>query len=298
MAQENSYLQKASLDVIFSFPDFRPQHFCTQYYHYTFAKGKEGIVHGKELEFLMSKTTDFLDRNEGTSILEPYYHACGHLYETGKIDSVFFMIARSITAGMLRQHHSNLWALCLTPHGCSTFMKERYAPNDGWIISFQSLALLDLQSVFPKEYGRFESIQIQYSFNEMQRLMEDILKKSYDAYKKDLALKIQNAKKELLNWLLRVLYYYGLRYKASEYEHEGELRLLFTLESTFSDWTSEDGRLRVFFSKKGKKDVLHLVLGSPYFYQATQEMSLYNDERLNSPSLTSETIQKVLSEKK
>ena len=298
MAQENSYLQKASLDVIFSFPDFRPQHFCTQYYHYTFAKGKEGIVHGKELEFLMSKTTDFLDRNEGTSILEPYYHACGHLYETRKIDSDFFMIARSITAGMLRRHHSDLWALCLTPHGCSTFMKERYAPQDGWIISFQSLALLDLQCDFPKKYGRFESIQIQYSFNEMQRLMEDILKKSYDAYKKDLALKIQNAKKELLNWLLRVLYYYGLRYKASEYEHEGELRLLFTLESTFSDWTSEDGRLRVFFSKKGKKDVLHLVLGSPYFYQATQEMSLNNDERLNSPSLTSETIQKVLSEKK
>ena len=202
MAQENSYLQKASLDVIFSFPEFRPQHFCTQYYHYTFAKGKEGIVHGKELEFLMSKTTDFLDRNEGTSILEPYYHACGHLYETGKIDSDFFMIARRITAGMLRRHHSDLWALCLTPHGCSTFMKERYAPNDGWIISFQSLALLDLQSVFPKEYGRFESIQIQYSFNEMQRLMEDILKKSYDAYKKDLALKIQNTKKELHNYLV------------------------------------------------------------------------------------------------
>lgn len=298
MAQENSYLQKALLDVIFSFPDFRPRNFYTQYYHYTFAKGKEGIVHGKELEFLMSKTTDFLDRNEGTSILEPYYHACGHLYETGKIDSDFFMIARSITAGMLRRHHSNLWALCLTPHGCSTFMKERYAPKDGWIISFQSRALLDLQCDFPKKYGRFERIQIQYSFNEMQRLMEDILKKSYDAYKKDLALKIQNAKKGLRNWLLRVLYYYGLRYKAAEYEHEGELRLLFTLESTFSDWTSEDGSLRVFFGKKGKKDVLHLVLGQPYFYQATQEMSLYNDERLNSPCLKQETIQKVLSEKK
>lgn len=256
MAQETSYLQKALLDVIFSFPDFRPQNFYTQYYHYTFAKGKEGIVHGKELEFLMSKTTDFLDRNEGTSILEPYYHACGHLYETGKIDSDFFMIARSITAGMLRRHHSNLWALCLTPHGCSTFMKERYAPKDGWIISFQSLALHDLQCDFPKKYGRFESIQIQYSFNEMQRLMEDILKKSYDAYKKDLALKIQNAKKELRNWLLRVLYYYGLRYKAAEYEHEGELRLLFTLESTFSDWTSEDGSLRVFFWQKGEKGCL------------------------------------------
>lgn len=296
--EERSALSEVESDFFVTYYDFNPRGRFTQLYHYTNAVAKQKIVDGKILDFQLTKTDAFLDKNEGTSILEPYYHACGHLYETGKIDSGFYLIARSITAQMLRQHHSNLWALCLTPHGCSTFMKERYAPKDGWIISFQSLALLDLQCDFPKKYGHFESIQIQYSFNEMQRLMEDILKKSYDAYKKDLALKMQNAKKELHNWLLRVLYYYGLRYKAAEYEHERELRLLFRLKSAFSDWTSEDGRLRVFFSKKGKKDVLHLVLGQSYFYQATQEMSIYNDERLNSPRLTSETIQKVLSEKK
>lgn len=296
--EERSALSEVESDFFVTYYDFNPRGRFTQLYHYTNAVAKQKIVDGKILDFQLTKTDAFLDKNEGTSILEPYYHACGHLYETGKIDSGFYLIARSITAQMLRQHHSNLWALCLTPHGCSTFMKERYAPKDGWIISFQSLALLDLQCDFPKKYGHFESIQIQYSFNEMQRLMEDILKKSYDAYKKDLALKMQNAKKELHNWLLRVLYYYGLRYKAAEYEHERELRLLFRLKSAFSDWTSEDGRLRVFFSKKGKKDVLHLVLGQSYFYQATQEMSIYNDERLNSPHLTSETIQKVLSEKK
>lgn len=296
--EERSALSEVESDFFVTYYDFNPRGRFTQLYHYTNAVAKQKIVDGKILDFQLTKTDAFLDKNEGTSILEPYYHACGHLYETGKIDSEFYLIARSITAQMLRRHHSNLWALCLTPHGCSTFMKERYAPKDGWIISFQSLALLDLQCDFPKKYGHFESIQIQYSFNEMQRLMEDILKKSYDAYKKDLALKMQNAKKELHNWLLRVLYYYGLRYKAAEYEHERELRLLFRLKSAFSDWTSEDGRLRVFFSKKGKKDVLHLVLGQSYFYQATQEMSIYNDERLNSPRLTSETIQKVLSEKK
>ena len=296
--EERSALSEVESDFFVTYYDFNPRGRFTQLYHYTNAVAKQKIVDGKRLDFQLAKTDAFLDKNEGTSILEPYYHACGHLYETGKIDSEFYLIARSITAQMLRDHDTDLWALCLTPHGCSTFMKERYAPKDGWIISFQSLALLNLQCDFPKKYGRFESIQIQYSFNEMQRLMEDILKKSYDAYKIDLALKIQNAKKELRNWLLRVLYYYGLRYKAAEYEHEGELRLLFTLESTFSDWTSEDGSLRVFFSKKGKKDVLHLVLGQSYFYQATQEMSIYNDERLNSPRLTSETIQKVLSEKK
>lgn len=296
--EERSALSEVESDFFVTYYDFNPRGRFTQLYHYTNAVAKQKIVDGKILDFQLTKTDAFLDKNEGTSILEPYYHACGHLYETGKIDSGFYLIARSITAQMLRRHHSNLWALCLTPHGCSTFMKERYAPKDGWIISFQSLALLDLQCDFPKKYGHFESIQIQYSFNEMQRLMEDILKKSYDAYKKDLALKMQNAKKELHNWLLRVLYYYGLRYKAAEYEHERELRLLFRLKSAFSDWTSEDGRLRVFFSKKGKKDVLHLVLGQSYFYQATQEMSIYNDERLNSPRLTSETIQKVLSEKK
>ena len=167
---KRSALSKVEFDVITTYYDFNPGGGFTQLYHYTNAVANQKILDGKTLNFQLTKTDAFLDKNEGTSILEPYYHACGHLYETGKIDSEFFLIARSITAQMLRDHDTDLWALCLTPHGCSSFMKERYAPNDGWILSFTSDALAELCFAFPKKYGWFERIQIQYSFKKMKRL--------------------------------------------------------------------------------------------------------------------------------
>ena len=182
--KKRSALSKVEFDVITIYADFNPDGGFTQLYHYTNADAKQKIVDGKKLDFQLTKTDAFLDKNEGASILEPYYHACGHLYETGKIDSEFYLIARSITAQMLRDHDTDLWALCLTPHGCSSFMKERYAPNDGWILSFTSDALAELWLAFPKKYGRFERIQIQYSFKKMKRLMESILKRIFYAYKK------------------------------------------------------------------------------------------------------------------
>ena len=184
--KKRSALSKVEFDVFTIYADFNPYGRFTQLYHYTNAVANQKILDGKTLNFQLTKTDAFLDKNEGTSILEPYYHACGHLYETGKIDSGFYLIARSITARMLRDHVADLWALCLTPHGCSSFMKERYAPNDGWILSFTSDALTELCFAFPKKYGWFVRIQIQYSFKKMKRLMESILKKIFYAYKKDL----------------------------------------------------------------------------------------------------------------
>ena len=293
-------LSKVEFDVITTYYDFNPGGGFTQLYHYTNADAKQKIVDGKKLDFQLTKTDAFLDKNEGTSILEPYYHACGHLYETGKIDLEFFLIARSITAQMLRDHDTDLWALCLTPHGCSSFMKERYAPNDGWIISFTSDALAELWLAFPKKYGRFERIQIQYSFKIMKRRLESILKRIFNAYKKDSKAQVPNLREEVTKLLLRIVYFYGLRYKGRDYKEEKEVRLLLRLEKNVRPfiWTSKVKNLEVRFSNNGGKESVHLIFGSPYFYQATQKMSIYNDERLNSPRLTSETIQKVLSEKK
>ena len=298
--EERSALSKVEFDVFTTYFDFNLCGRFTQLYHYTNAVAKQKIVDGKILDFQLTKTDAFLDKNEGTSILEPYYHACGHLYETGKIDSEFYLIARSITARMLRDHVADLWALCLTPHGCSSFMKERYAPNDGWIISFTSDALAELWLAFPKKYGRFERFQMQYSFKKMKRRLESILKRIFNAYKKDLKAQLPNVREAVTKLLLHVVYYYGLRYKGKEYQEEKEIRLLFRLAKNVRPfiWTSKVKNLEVRFSNNGGEDSVHLILGSPYFYQATQEMSIYNDERLNSPRLTSETIQKVLSEKK
>lgn len=275
-------------------PSFHPETLYTQYYHYTHAAAKEEIVDGRNLEFRLTKVTDFLDRNEGTSILEPYYHACGHLYETGIIDRDFFLIARSITSQSLRRYKANLWALCLTPHGCSEFMKERYAAKDGWIIAFQSIALDDLRWHFPREYGEFDYFEMQYSFEELKLLMEIILQKCYDAYIKDLAQKVPYTKREVRGLLLRSVHYYGLRYKAEMYKHEKELRLVFSLNNDFSDWKSEDKKLKVVFERKNKKEILRLSFNEFYFYKATAELNILNDERLNNGDLKGTKIQKVL----
>ena len=230
--KKRSALSKVEFDVFTIYADFNPYGRFTQLYHYTNAVAKQKIVDGKKLDFQLTKTDAFLDKNEGASILEPYYHACGHLYETGKIDSEFFLIARSITAQMLRNHVADLWALCLTPHGCSSFMKERYAPNDGWIISFTSDALAELWLAFPKKYGRFERIQVQYSFKIMKRRLESILKRIFNAYKKDSKAQVPNLREEVTKLLLRIVYFYGLRYKGRDYKEEKEVRLLLRLEKT------------------------------------------------------------------
>ena len=130
--------------------------------------------------------------------------------------------------------------------------------------------------------------------------MEIILKKIFYAYKKDLETQLPNVREAVTKLLLHIVYYYGLRYKGKEYQEEKEVRLLFRLAKNVRPfiWTSKVKNLEVRFSNNGGEESVHLILGSPYFYQATQKMSIYNDERLNSPRLTSETIQKVLSEKK
>jgi len=300
MQQKESALAKVEFELAILSPDYGPQKLFTQLYHYTNAIAKQGIVHNNKLDFQLTKTNAFLDQNEGISILEPYYHACGHLYETGQIDYEFYMIARSVTAQKLRDYNSNLWALCLTPHGCSPFMKERYAAKDGWIISFYSDYLDKLVLYFPKKYGRFERIQIQYSFKSIKRLLESILKKIFKAYKKDFEAQEPDLKERVEELLLRRVYYYGLRYKGKDYREEKEERLLFHLKPNRYPfrWTSKRKKLEVTFGNEEGKETMHLILGPSRFHIATQEMSIYNDERLNCTILKGETIQKVLNEKK
>ena len=63
-------------------------------FHYTNYKSKAEIVGDKNIVFKPSRVDKFLDKNEGIQILEPYYHACGDLYESGVIDKNFFLILK------------------------------------------------------------------------------------------------------------------------------------------------------------------------------------------------------------
>lgn len=295
---KRSALSKVEFEICILSPDYGPEKLFRQLYHYTNDNAKQSIVIGDKLDFQLTKTNAFLDQNEGTSVLEPYYHACGQLYETGQIDFEFYMIARSITMQALRDCNSNLWALCLTPHGCSPFMKERYAPKDGWIISFFSEYLDDLVLNFPKKYGRFVRIQIQYSFKRIKRLLQDVLKKVFIAYKKDSEIYGSAPKEQARQILLHAVYYYGLRYKGKDYREEKEERLLFDKKSNVQpfSWASKSKKIAVIFNNDTEKEAVHLILGPSRFHQAVQELNSINDERLNSLFLSGKTIQKVLND--
>ena len=298
--QKHTALDKVEFEIFLLSPDYSPKNIYTQLYHYTRDDVKQQIVHGKELHFRLSRTNTFLDQNEGTAILEPYYHACGHLYETEEIDHDFFIIARGIGREALQNHKSDLWALCLTPHGQSAFMKERYAAKDGWIISFCSGALDDVSLYFPTEYGRFERIEIQYSFKKMKRLMESQLKKIFKAYKKDMNHGVPDLSAKVRDLLMRVVYRYGLRYKGKDYREEKEERLLFYLKAKEQpfEWEPFEKTVEVKYDYEEGEETVYLILKPPCFYNATQELSTYNDERLNGFILNAETIRKVLNEKK
>lgn len=289
-------LYRAEWDVIIKSISLTPK-LVPQYYHYTNAKSKTSILTGKELDFCLSNTRDFLDRNEGIAILEPYYHACGRLYETGKIDKEFFLLARSVTPRKLRNYQGNLWVLCLTPHGCSPFMKERYAAKDGWIISFQMLAIDDLRVFFPPECGRVEIVQMQYSLKRMQQRLESALSSIYKEYKKDRTSKIPNTNRELKKLLLRTVSLYSTQYKGAEYKHEEEVRLICSIADEFTNWKYNDGEITLKTEGQGNKKTLHLILGEKYFIQATQEMKKTNDKRLNKFHIDQKTIQEVIKEK-
>jgi len=122
-------------------------------FHYTNKIAKAKIVCESGIDFRLSQVGGFIDKNEGIQIIEPFYHACGRLHEQGKINDEFFKIARNITLLDIRSKHEETWILCMSQNGYSTYMKERYASKDGWIIGIQSYAFKDFEMSFDNTLG-------------------------------------------------------------------------------------------------------------------------------------------------
>ena len=122
-------------------------------YHYTSNESKNKIVNEKNesVNFRLTKASEFLDKNEGTYILEPYFHACGFLYDNCMIDYDFYTLLKSINPSDIAKRAHNLWILCLTAEGYSKFMKERYAPNDGWLIELDEKSFDNLVYAFSSD---------------------------------------------------------------------------------------------------------------------------------------------------
>lgn len=264
-------------------------------FHYTSNSSKEKIISNDHIDFCLTKAEDFLDKNEGTQILEPFYHACGILYEEGKIDEEFFGILRNIRTDTIRTHSSGAWILCLTPNGNSKYMKSRYAARDGWIIGISTLPLEDLCNDSSQCFDRVELCMVEYSFDKMRdKFIHDLIK-IYNRYLDCLNNNRYNSKEETISTLKKLMIQYismnCYSYKSSDYKNEEEIRLICYPTTEFSSWKSEDGSVELFVTLDKSIPKLHLLLeNTNHLYCCTDKLDWINSKELNKTLLKADEI--------
>ena len=264
-------------------------------FHYTNNRAKENILSDDHIDFCLTRAEDFLDKNEGAQILEPFYHACGVLYEEGKIDEEFFCILRSIRADTIRTHSSGAWILCLTPNGNSKYMKSRYAARDGWVIGISTLPLEDLCNDSSHCFDRVELCMVEYSFNKIRDKFIHDLTKIYNRYLDCLDNNIYNSKEKTIITLEKLMIQYismnCYSYKSSDYKTEEEIRLICYPATEFLSWKSEDGSVELFVTLDKSIPKLHLLLNNKNsYYCCTDKLEWQNSKELNKAFLRDKEI--------
>ena len=142
-----NHLFEASYKIDLSTPiSIRPDWNLQNLFHYTRKANIDKIDAGSFIRLRFSKVTDFLDKNEGSSILEPFYHACGSLYDKDIIDKTFFDIARNISYKEIIKQRKHVYIICFSKNGCSPFLKERYSAKDGILIPVKNIGLIILST--------------------------------------------------------------------------------------------------------------------------------------------------------
>lgn len=241
----------------------------TSLFHYTKNEAIKKIVKDDCLDLRFSRAEDFLDKNEGLAILEPYYHAIGHLFDIGVIDEKFYKIAKEISARNIPESQRRPWILCMSANGNSDFMKERYAPYNGWIISIDPAALADVQRKIPSDVIDFRVIQASYSFSSMKEKLEGDIVNIYDFYNRN---REDDVTDKVKNLIMQELLYYNFCYKSSSFSREEEIRIICTLSDGFSFREADDGTHKFkFVSEKGEV-YLHWIMNKAYCVGASQQM--------------------------
>ena len=258
-------------------------------YHYTSNSAKCKMLSRDSVKLKFSRARLFLDKNEGVHILEPFHYACGKLFNSGTIDSDFYSEMKKINcSSVLKAVKEQVWIISFSKNGYSYYMKERYAPADGWILTFNAL-LADLCLESENDAPRFSLTSVLYSFSKMSKILERLLKKLYSAYCAD----SNNTKKRLslcrkcfTNILSSICY----SYKSSVYEAEEEVRLIAYLPKNFKAWESEDHRVSLFLSAEDKSENLYLSFDRNLCINETQSPEPVESSRFNTRIMSSKDI--------
>ena len=256
-------------------------------FHYTRDNIKEKIVKENDVVFKLSRLVDFLDKNEGIQVLEPYYHACGQLYEKQKINKEFYELLVGIKQNDLYSHITGVWLLCFSKNGYSDFLKRRYAARDGWILGINYQILDDISVSFPNEFGNIEVYEVNYSFANEYKKIKEAIKSIYQLYLQE---NIDVAKTKSKNQLVEILNNHSLTYKNADYRKEEEIRLVCKFKPEFSQWTDSEYGIKFVASIDGYTPEVRIILPKKHLIIEKQKLDICYCTGLNKSFMTSDGI--------
>lgn len=268
-------------------------------YHYTNDEAKNKIVDEKSRTATLrfTRASQFADKNEGIHIIEPYVHAYGCLYDSGVISKDFYLFLKSIKADSLNSGQKDPWIFCFTAEGNSKFMKEKYAPGDGWLIELLKSPFERLERNFSLSdtmYPNYISLaNVEYSYLKIKTLIQEMLSHLYRCYQNDTNAE-EKKKKLAYTAVAQYLSMYNLFYKSESYRDEKEIRLVCNINPDLKEWNDpDDANTLLYF----ENDYLFLKLSGNSYRQSFHDLDVYNSIELNKQMITSQEVRDVLKER-
>lgn len=268
-------------------------------FHYTDFDAKYKIIQSDSIDFRFSLVSNFLDKNEGVHILEPFYHALGILYNQEEISKEFYQALKRIGICDVCRNAENKWIICFSENGNSQYMKERYAPRDGCVIGIGANYLTQMCSNIHNSEYSLEIYKVEYSQKRITDKIIQLLRFIHSSYDYEITT-MTASKDELISKLKQIvisfLVHYSYIYKSSEYQNEQEVRMIFTATDKFLEWASEENKERLYYKESDDTNSLHLSLCREALYYCETDVELCNDYRVNKSVITSEEIKAVYRE--
>ena len=254
-------------------------------FHYTSNKKKEKIVTPDKVIFKLSRISQLLDRNEGYQILEPYYHACGELYQDGTIDRNFYELLTSVQQNDISKSFVGMYVLCFSKNGNSSFMKRRYAAGDGWILGGNLDKLEDICIDTPDGFNCIVLYEVKYSFMKIVRFIKNCLKKYYDFYKQQ-DIEDSEVKGAIVKWLSG----HSLVYKATDYKFEEEIRLVCKLSPGASKLGNNECGVQFEIFADNDEVGLKMIFDKKWLIYESQDLEPCFDLKLNKNIISKKSI--------
>ena len=268
-------------------------HDILRLYHYTNDSAKQKILSDQSVKLKLTRAKKFLDKNEGTHVLEPFYCAAGALYEEGKISKTFYRRMMKIGIHTLSELiKEDVFIVCFAKNGYSRYMKERYAPRDGWVLEFQNF-LFDVCTAKSPDSVSFDLTTVIYSFKKIKSFFYECLGMMYTAFAKDEG--DEEKKLDTCSWLIsETIVSLCYAYKSPYYKQEEEVRLIAYVRPDFTDWRDEDSGTRLYFEKQNGRRELFIEISRKYLLDASQTISPMSDGGLNHRIMAADACRRAI----